>query len=110
MPIAAAQHTVLQLLKNLSATFASVCFPANCRLCDEPLTDARRVAILSQFQPILPGYCESCGLPATFDPEFPKETACCADCRPRRFGFDLARSYGYYEGTLSRAVVLLKHE
>jgi competence protein ComFC len=114
MPIAAAHHKVLQLLKDVSATFASVCFPAGCRLCDELLTDARRVPIcdrcLSQFAPILPGYCEICGLPATFDPEFPKETPYCADCQQHRFGFDLARSYGYYEGTLSRAVVLLKHE
>ena len=92
----------------------SIFFAAGCRLCDELVADARRVPIcdhcVSQFQPILPGYCEKCGLPATFDPEFPKETAYCADCQEHRFGFDLARSYGYYEGTLSRAVVLLKHE
>jgi len=74
--------------------------------------DARRLPIcdhcVSQFPPILPGYCEKCGLPATCDPEFPKEMPYCADCQQHRFGFELARSYGYYEGTLSRSVVFIE--
>jgi competence protein ComFC len=114
MPSSSAHNTLIRLVRGFSAAVASLCFPAGCRLCEELLTDARRMPIcdhcLSQFQAILPGYCKICGLPATFDPEFPKETPYCADCQQRRFGFELARSYGYYQGTLSRAVVLLKHE
>jgi predicted amidophosphoribosyltransferase len=89
-------------------------FPAGCRLCEELLTDARRLPLcdhcLSSFQEIPPGSCDICGLPATFDPEFPKELPLCAECQQRRFIFQLARSYGCYEGTLARAILPLKHE
>jgi competence protein ComFC len=99
---------------NISGAFASVVFPAGCRLCDELITDARRLPLcqhcLASFQEIPPGSCDICGLPATFDPEFPKELPLCADCQERRFGFQLARSYGCYEGVLARAILLLKHE
>jgi competence protein ComFC len=54
--------------------------------------------------------CDLCGLPATFDPEFPLSVTYCRDCQQRRFAFQLARSYGIYEGSLVRAILLLKHE
>lgn len=59
---------------------------------------------------MFPGSCDLCGRPATFDPEFPKEVSFCADCQRHRFGFEVARSYGLYEGALAQAVLLLKHE
>ena len=106
--------TLVEFLRNLSGILTSVCFPAGCRLCDQLLVDARRVPLcdncLSSFQEVPPGHCEICGLPGTFDPEFPKELSFCEDCQEHRFGFQFARSFGLYEGTLARAILLLKHE
>jgi predicted amidophosphoribosyltransferase len=65
---------------------------------------------LSSFAEIPPGSCDLCGLPGTFDPEFPQVTALCADCQQRRFAFQMARSFGFYEEALARAIVLLKYE
>lgn len=105
---------VLHCLDYLSGALSSVLFPAGCRLCEELLTTSRRLPIcddcLSSFQEIRSGNCDLCGMPATFDPEFPKEISFCADCQRHRFGFQLARSYGIYEGALARAILLLKHE
>ncbi|MGB7434916.1 MAG: ComF family protein, partial [Candidatus Acidiferrum sp.] len=114
MPLFSSASPTWQLLEHISGALASVCFPANCRLCDELLTDARRLPLCSHclcsFQEIPPGHCDGCGQPGTFDPEFPNETSYCADCQQRRFAFESARSFGLYEGTLARAIVLLKHE
>jgi len=58
-----------------------------------------------------PGSCDICGLPATFDPEFPQAISYCRDCQQRRFAFQPARTYGRYEGPLvRRAILLLKYE
>jgi competence protein ComFC len=62
------------------------------------------------FERIPPGSCDVCGLPGTFNPEFPSIRMLCADCQKKRFGFEMARSFGLYEDELARAVVLLKHE
>jgi predicted amidophosphoribosyltransferase len=90
-----------------------VFFPAGCRLCDELLTDVRRIPIcnhcLSSFQVVPPASCDLCGQPGTFDPEFPKAIWFCPDCQGHRFAFQLARSFGLYEGDLVRAILLLKH-
>ena len=106
--------SLLHWLENLSGALSSVFFPAGCRLCDQLLTDARRLPLcdncLSSFQKIPPGSCDLCGQPGTFDPEFPKALSTCPDCQHHRFAFQLARSYGFYEGTLARAILLLKHE
>jgi competence protein ComFC len=114
MPFTVPRDTLHHLWGNLSSAFASVLFPAGCRLCEELLTDARRLPLcdhcLASFREIPPGSCDICGLPATFDPEFPKELPVCADCQERRFAFEFARSYGCYEGALARAILLLKHE
>ena len=114
MPISSASTSLYKLLGNVAGAVTSVFFPAGCRLCDELLTDARRLPLcdncLSSFQEIPPGSCDVCGLPGLFDPEFPKEVSLCADCQERRFGFQMARSYGCYEGALARAILLLKHE
>jgi predicted amidophosphoribosyltransferase len=91
-----------------------VCFPTGCRLCDEILLDSSRLPVcancLSSFPEIPPGSCDGCGLPGTFDPEFPKELSYCQDCQQHRFAFDLVRSFGFYDGGLARAILLLKHE
>jgi ComF family protein len=101
-------------VRDLAGALGSIVFPAGCRICDQLLTDATCVPIcrqcLSSFTPIPPGSCDLCGLPATFDPEFPGAVPYCRDCQQRRFAFQLARSYGIYEGSLVRAILLLKYE
>jgi ComF family protein len=114
MAMTRATSSFFHLLEGLSGAVASLCFPANCRLCDQLLTDARRMPICAQcvqsFQEIPPGSCDLCGLPGAFDPEFPRVTPLCADCQKGTFAFQIARSFGFYEGELARAVLLLKHE
>lgn len=113
-PISMFGSELRHLFESAAGALTSVCFPANCRLCKEVLVDARRVPVchecLCSFAEIQPGSCDVCGLPCAFDPEFPKERAICPDCEEHRFSFQLARSFGCYEGKLARAVVLLKHE
>jgi ComF family protein len=112
--MARSTNTFFHLLEGVVGAFASVCFSASCRLCEAPLTDARRVPIcehcFQSFQQIPPGSCDLCGLPGVFDPEFPRVTPLCGDCQQGRFAFQLARSFGFYEKELARTIVLLKHE
>jgi competence protein ComFC len=114
MPAPLSRRSLFHWLENLSRAVATVFFPGGCRLCNELLEDARRLPLcdhcLSSFQQIPPGSCALCGQPGAFDPEFPKAVSFCGDCQQKRFAFELARSYGFYEGTLARAVILLKHE
>lgn len=60
---------------SISAAPSSVAFPAGCRICDAPLTSARRLPIcdncLDGFAKIPPESCDFCGCPGTFDSEFP---------------------------------------
>jgi len=115
MSISARSNSLLfSRMKDVAGALASVLFPASCRICEQLLTDASRLPVcercLSSFTAIPPGSCDLCGLPGTFDPEFPKAVSYCRDCQQRRFAFELARSYGIYEGVLVRAILLLKYE
>jgi competence protein ComFC len=114
MPALSVPKSTLAWLENLSGALISVFFPAGCRLCDQLLTDVRRIPIcgncLSSFPVVPPGSCDLCGQPGTFDPEFPKAVSFCTDCQQHRFAFQLARSYGWYDGELVRAILLAKHE
>jgi competence protein ComFC len=104
----------LHWLESCSGALSSVLFPAGCRLCDQLLTHGRRLPVcercLSSFATTLPGSCDCCGKPAAFNPEFPQAISYCRDCQEHRFAFQLARTYGLYEGTLVRAILLLKYE
>jgi competence protein ComFC len=114
MPVPSSRRPLLDWLENFSGALATVLFPGGCRLCDQLLTDARRLPLcnncLSSFPRIPPGSCTLCGQPGTFDPEFPNAVSFCQDCQQHRFAFQIARSYGFYEGTLAQAILLLKHE
>jgi competence protein ComFC len=114
MPILARWHSVFPWMRGLAGALVSLVLPAGCRICDQLLTDATRLPVcrqcLSSFTAVPPGSCDLCGLPATFDPEFPLAVTYCRDCQQRRFAFHLARSYGIYEGSLVRAILLLKNE
>jgi ComF family protein len=114
MAISVATTALSRWLKTASGALGSIAFPADCRVCEHLLTHAARIPIcdlcLSSFATIGPGSCDLCGRPATFDPEFPRAVSYCRDCQERRFAFQLARSYGLYEGSLVRAILLLKYE
>jgi len=114
MFFSSSRNPLLHWLERLSGALTSVLFPAGCRLCDQLLTDARRLPLCSQcldsFARVLPGSCDLCGQPGTFDPEFPNAASFCRDCQQQRFAFQLARSFGLYEGVLVRAILLLKYE
>jgi ComF family protein len=114
MSIFASGRFLAHWVESFAGAFSSVVLPADCRLCGQLLAGASRMPIcrecLDSFQRILPGSCDGCGLPGTFDPEFPQVVSHCRDCRERRFGFQAARSWGIYEGSLVRAILLLKYE
>ena len=92
----------------------SVFLPGSCRLCDTPLLHSSRVPIcpdcLASFRRIPESICSRCGLPLEAMDRVDGEKAVCAACRMERFAFDAARSFGVYEKTLVRAMLLLKFE
>ncbi len=98
----------------LCGPLTSVVFPAGCRLCEAPLTHARRVPIcehcLACFQPI------PCHDLQALRPGFASLRQCsesaatCRDCSRTEFSFSGRRSFGVYEGALSRAIMLFKYE
>jgi competence protein ComFC len=111
-------------LAEMCDAIVSVFFPADCRICEELLTRASRIPIcgecLASFMPVGEKVCEICGrpmLPVTSSGTSPEEAKpLCPICREqpgqekRIYAFDCARSYAVYEGTLVRAILLLKFE
>src|SRR5271166_475644 len=114
MVLPASRLQLARWLEGFAGALTSVVFPAGCRLCDALLTHARRVPIcetcLASFQRIVPPICSLCGqvLPIATPPR--EGEALCHDCVQGKFAFQMARSFGVYEGTLARAIVLLKYE
>src|SRR5208282_478551 len=114
MVLPGSRIAVVRWLEGFASALTSVVFPAGCRLCDAPLTHARRLPIceacLASFQTILPPICSLCGqvLPATAQSS--DAAALCRDCTQGRFAFQASRSFGVYEGVLAHAIVLLKYE
>lgn len=93
---------------------ASVLLPAECRLCERLLLHASRIPICEQCIASFPQTpektCNCCGLPLADMAAAAGEDIRCAACREGRFAFDWARSFSLYEGTLVRAIMLLKFE
>jgi competence protein ComFC len=114
MPIPRTQTSCSRLLGTFSGALASVVFPSDCRICQSLLTRAGRIPIcepcLSSFRRSPLERCDVCGLPWNLPGENDEEFALCPQCREQKYGFELARSYGLYEGALVRAVLLLKYE
>ena len=92
----------------------SVVFAASCRLCDHLLTRATRIPIcddcLASFTPLPEKICVVCGRPLESLPGPDGESSVCPACKQGKYGFDRARSYAVYQGTLVRAILLLKFE
>jgi predicted amidophosphoribosyltransferase len=114
MSLPASRLPLVRWLESFAGALTSVVFPAGCLLCDALLTHARRIPLcetcLASFQKIVPPICRICGQPLPVPAEPGEGEAVCRECVEGKFGFQLARSFGVYEGALARAIVLLKYE
>ncbi len=108
-----ARRSVRVWLAEASDAVVSVFFPAGCRICEGLLKGARRVPIceecLSSFEAPPEKKCEICGqtigwLAAEGEPLL------CRACKQKAYAFERARSYSIYEGSLVKAILLLKWE
>lgn len=104
-------------LGNVRSALLSVIFPAGCRICEQLLTEATRIPIcndcLGSFGPISGTVCDKCGRPVEGTAPSDLETFVCPTCangEGRGYTFDRVKSWAVYEGTLVRAILLLKFE
>ena len=101
-------------LRTARDALVSVVFPAPCRICAATLDTASRVPVcercLSSFEKITEPFCMSCGRPVVSAFAADSAQFICRLCRGGTYGFDLARSYAYYNTPMVRAILLLKHE
>jgi competence protein ComFC len=104
-------------LSNVRAALLSVVFPAGCRICEQLLTEATRIPIcndcLDSFGPITGTVCDKCGKPVEGTARSDLETFVCPTCangEGRGYAFARVKSWAVYEGTLVRAILLLKFE
>jgi len=114
VPIQESKSSFSRLLESLSGALTSVIFPGDCRICQALLTRASRIPIcddcLASFPKSPLECCDTCGVPWSMPGENDEEFTLCPACRGKKYGFDLARSYGEYAGALVRAILLLKFE
>ncbi len=114
-------------LSEISAALLSVLMPAGCRICESLLTRASRIPIcdecLASFQPIVSAVCDTCGNPIEGVTTGSQEPASgdgqkflCPICMRKKhyekriYHFDRVRSWSLYDGTIVRAIILLKFE
>jgi ComF family protein len=105
---------VLSALRTARDALVSVVFPAPCRICAATLDTASRVPVcetcLASFDEISKPICECCGRPVVSPLVGESLQVLCRLCREGTYGFDLARSFAYYNSPMVRAIMLLKHE
>ena len=111
MVLAAARGTVDDLLTTV--------FPADCRVCDEPLVRASSVPVcdtcLGRVRPQKGSLCEVCGESLGFESErfregYGAEARVCTPCRRVPPAFERATAYGVYERELREMLHLLKYD
>jgi competence protein ComFC len=111
---AASRHWPVRWLAAAGDALASVFFAAGCRICGDLLVRASRVPLcdgcLSAFSPLPEEQCEVCGQALAGFSLAPEQSMVCPICRQKTYAFDRARSFGVYDGTLVRAILLLKFE
>lgn len=87
----------------------STLFPAECRLCEQPLLSVARLPVcddcLSKIQSHTSHVCERCGESVASD-----AIELCAACRNAPPPFVTAKSIGTYDGTLRGLIHLLKYQ
>jgi len=108
------RQPVQRLWRTASGALASFFFPGECRLCLQLLTNASRVPIcencLASFTRIQPPICQLCGQPFTAPNNETDAITVCVTCQEQTYAFQVARSFGLYEGSLAKAIVNLKFE
>jgi ComF family protein len=88
-------------------------FPDECRICDAPLKNLSRIPVcpscLKSPVPLMADHaCRVCQTP--FTDAYPlDEHDLCTVCRGREVNFDVAYSYGSYEGSLRELIRLFKY-
>ena len=104
-------------LSNVRSALLSVAFPAGCRICERLLTEATRIPIcndcLGSFGPITGTVCDKCGRAVEGAARSDLETFVCPTCangEGRGYAFVRVKRWAVYEGTLVRAILLLKFE
>jgi ComF family protein len=113
-PLSDSRVYVARWLESLAGALSSVLFPSGCRLCEALLTRADRLPVcdscLKSFRELPQEICDRCGQPWTESGDVDGDESVCRECQERGFAFDAARSFGIYEGSLARAIVLMKYE
>ncbi|HVT95987.1 MAG TPA: ComF family protein [Acidobacteriaceae bacterium] len=94
-------------------SLTSVIFPADCRVCGQPLADFSLLPICDSCWNDLPGQtgplCARCGEALDWDPSATGETEC-RPCRAVPPDFTHAVAHGVYNGTLRAVLHLLKYD
>jgi competence protein ComFC len=95
-------------LKSAAAALLSIVFPGPCRICEELLTEASFLPICRECRDTFPAIAERGSEES--GPGEGTGAGGFARAESREFAFERAASWGFYEGTLVRAVLLLKFE
>src|SRR5260370_22314921 len=101
-------------LAEISDALVRVCFPSGCRICERLLTTASRVPLcgecLSSFERAPNIICDVCGRPLSGLAREPEQPLLSPPCQHRTYAFARARSFALYQGSVARAILLLKFE
>ena len=106
-------RTVASSLGSIPHALFSLFFPADCRVCNTPLTKWTRVPVcnscLTSPEAIEADYfCTACQTPFRNSMPLDQQGVCRA-CRAGLRGFDRAVTFGFYEGTLRSLIHLFKY-
>jgi len=87
--------------------FLDLLFTPRCQVCRRFVKALICPDCAAQIVPLMPPLCRVCGEP--LDP-LAKGGDLCADCRPDKRPFDLARGFAPYQGALREAIHRLKYQ
>ena len=97
----------------LARSFFATIFPADCRLCGQPLTNISRLpvcgACIAAILPIAGPTCEACGEGLAQTNPWEKVTLC-GVCQEELPPYQKAVAYGAYDGELRELIYLLKYD
>lgn len=104
---------LLPITKRIFWGLFNLIFPAECRLCPNPLKTIRERYIcfdcLGKIEPLGSPMCEKCGKPLASSFNLVQHPLC-RQCRTMKRYFISARAVGTYEGVLKKAIWLFKYE